>query len=53
MTFRLSLLFAVALGWIGAAQAQWPDQSHGGLNPPTGAQTVVACGPGDDKKDPP
>ncbi|MEI2780360.1 MAG: hypothetical protein V9H25_03545 [Candidatus Competibacter sp.] len=52
MLLRTSLLLALVLGWVGAAQAQLPDSSHDGLNRLTGAASVVACS-GTDKKDPP
>jgi hypothetical protein len=54
MTARLSLLFALALGWAGVAQAGSQDRAPdtqtrlAGIHAP-----VVACGTGGDKKDPP
>ena len=51
MTARLSLLFALALGWAGVAQAGSQDRAPDPETRPAGVQApVVACG---DKKDPP
>lgn len=54
MTARLSLLFALALGWAGVAQAGSQDRAPDAQTWPAGVQApVVACGPDGDKKGPP
>ena len=54
MTARLSLLFALALGWAGVAQAGSQDRAPDAETRPAGVHApVVACGTGGDKKDPP
>jgi len=52
-TIRLFSLSVLLLGWVGLAQAQLPDSSRDGLSRLTDIQTLAACGPGTDKKDPP
>ena len=54
MTARLLLLFALMLGWAGAAQASLPDHSFDTQTRLAGVQiSVLACGTDGDKKDPP
>lgn len=53
MMTRLPLVLALLLGCASAAQAQRHGQAADTQNWTAGVQTVVACGPGGDKKDPP
>lgn len=53
MTARLSLLFALMLGWAYAAHANLPDRGFATQTQMTDVPaTVVACGP-DGEKTPP
>ena len=54
MTARLSLLFALVLGWACAAQANLPDRAFNTQTQTTDVHaTLVACGPDGDGKGPP